>query len=163
MRQGYVAGGLKSGDGIIVIATREHREALKNRLLQAGHSLKNYEAKDQYIALDAESVLSQFMVKEWPDNDLFKKVVLDLMARARGNGRKVRAFGEMVALLWARGQTGATVHLEHLWHSLCHKEHFSLFCAYPKSGFTQNAEASIKEICDTHSRMVNSDSKSVVL
>ena len=31
---------------------------------------------------------------------------------------------------------------------------FSLFCAYAKSGFTQNAEESIREICDAHSRVL---------
>jgi hypothetical protein len=34
--------------------------------------------------------------------------------RGTRHGRKVRAFGEMVALMWARGECGATVMLEHL-------------------------------------------------
>lgn len=50
------------------------------------------------------------------------------------DGRRVRAFGEMVAVMWTRGQSGATVQLEHLWHRFCQTKAFSLFCAYPKSG-----------------------------
>jgi hypothetical protein len=61
----------------------------------------------------------------------------------------------MVALLWAQGHSGATVRLEHLWHSLCQEEAFALFCAYPRTGFTQDATESIKEICETHSRVLD--------
>ena len=64
-----------------------------------------------------------------------------LLTRGRAGGRRVRAFGEMVAVMWARGEQGATVRLEHLWHRLCQSEAFSLFCAYPRIGFTQDAEA----------------------
>jgi hypothetical protein len=66
----------------------------------------------------------------------------------------VRAFGEMVALQWARGNSGATHRLEELWHHLCQKDGLSLFCAYPKSGFTQDADVSIKQICETHSKVI---------
>jgi hypothetical protein len=60
----------------------------------------------------------------------------------------------MVALLWAQGHSGATVHLEHLWHALCAAESFALFCAYPKNGFTQDAAASMQEICEAHSKVI---------
>ena len=66
----------------------------------------------------------------------------------------MRAFGEMVAVMWGQGLSGATVRLEHLWHQFCAKEAFSLFCAYPRSGFTEDAEVSMKEICATHSQVV---------
>jgi hypothetical protein len=66
----------------------------------------------------------------------------------------MRAFGEMVAVLWAQGHMGATHRLEQLWEKICQKEGLSLFCAYPKSEFTQNPEASMKEICEAHSRVI---------
>ncbi len=60
--------------------------------------------------------------------------------KTRRDGRRVRAFGEMVAVLWDQGQNAATVRLEHLWHKLCPEEKdFSLFCTYPKAGFTDFA------------------------
>ncbi len=42
-------------------------------------------------------------------------------------------FGEMVALLWADGQTGAAVDLEAMWNELASQYSFSLLCAYPAS------------------------------
>jgi len=93
-------------------------------------------------------------IRGWPDDVLFEQVVTDLLQRAGKDGRRVRAFGEMVALLWKDGHTGATVRLEHLWHRMCHERGFSLFCAYPRIGFTQDADLSIKEICAAHSKVV---------
>ena len=109
---------------------------------------------DQYIALLAEEALARFMVKQWPDDELFAHLVTELINRARAKGRRVRAFGEMVALLWARGDTAATVRLEHLWHQICQSQIFSLLCAYPKAGFTEDPSKSLAEICAAHSRVV---------
>jgi hypothetical protein len=71
----------------------------------------------------------------------------------------VRAFGEMVAILWQQGHNGATVQLENLWNQLHGKNDFSLFCAYPKIGFTQNAAESIQKICACHSRVISGEAK----
>lgn len=152
--EGFVAGGIVAGDGVVVIATPPHLEALNTRLQSRNIDVESAIRDDQYIALDAEETLAKFMVMGWPDEDFFRALVHDILLRAKGSNRRVRAFGEMVALLWARGNTGATVHLEHLWHRLCHEQSFSLFCAYPKIGFTRDASASIKEICDAHSRVI---------
>ena len=155
--EGFVGGGLAAGDGVIVIATSAHIAQLESRLKRRGVSLALPLATDQYIPLDAETAMAKFLVDGWPDEARFERMVRQLLARARSNGRRVRAFGEMVALMWAQGLNGATVRLEHLWHRLCHREGFSLFCAYPRSGFTQDADASIKEICETHSRVVSGE------
>jgi hypothetical protein len=154
--EGFVAGGLRSGDAVILIATPEHLRALEQRLLSQDINHAAARERDQYIALNADETLNRFMVGGWPDDERFKSVVSDLLARARGaQGRRVRAFGEMVALLWARGNEGATVRLEHLWHGLCRSEAFSLFCAYPRVGFTQDAAASISELCAAHSKVID--------
>ena len=111
---------------------------------------------DQLIILDVEQTLAEFIRNGWPDDTLFHEVIGKILGRAGHSGRHVRAFGEMVAVLWAQGHSGATVRLEHLWHHLCRKESFSLFCAYPRSGFTEDAAASIQQICRTHDRVVGS-------
>lgn len=152
--EGYVLGGLRAGEAVVILATEQHIKALDRRLGRRGADLEAARASDQYITVDAERVLERFMVNQWPDDDLFHEFVNELLGRAKANGRRVRAFGELVAVLWARGCSGATVRLEHLWHKLCHEESFSLFCAYPRVGFTQDAEASIRDICAQHSKLV---------
>jgi hypothetical protein len=150
----FVCDGLDGGEGVIVIATEPHRKALNTRLIARGIDLEFASSRKHYLALDAEETMMRFLVTGWPDGGLFESVVARLLADARGTGRRVRAFGEMVALMWARGMNGGTVRLEHLWHQLCRKEGFPLFCAYPRTGFTQDTHASLREICDAHSRVL---------
>jgi len=151
---GFVSGGLGAGESVIVIATETHLKAIEERLSAIGYSISHLRSKNQYLPIDAEKMLSRFMVSNWPDENLFNMVVNELMAKAKGNRRRVRAFGEMVALLWAKGQVDATVRLEHLWNKFCENESFCLFCAYPKSGFTQDASESVMHICGAHSKMI---------
>lgn len=152
--EGFVSGGLRAGDGVIVIATESHLSNLESRLRARRHDFDGALSSEQYIPLVASDVLDQFMVNRWPDETAFERVVSQLLVRAKGPGRKIRAFGEMVAVLWARGDQGATVRLEYLWHRLCEEHGFSLFCAYPKIGFTGDAAASITELCAVHSRVI---------
>jgi hypothetical protein len=153
--EGFVSSGLRASDGMVVIATPAHRRALEQRLRKRGFDVDLAQAEDRYIALDAAETLAKFMVNGWPDDERFNQVVTDLITRARGNGRRVRAFGEMVALLWDQGNSGATVRLEVLWNKFCEAETFCLFCAYPETGFTKETPVSINEICGHHSRLIN--------
>ena len=151
---GYVAGGLRAGEGVIVIATPDHRQELDERLRAMGLDLTGAKEHDQFIVMDAQEMLAKFAPNGWPDQELFTEVVADLLCRASRNRRKVRAFGEMVALLWAKGHCGGTVRLEHLWHELCARESFSLFCAYPKIGFTEHPKESLARVCALHSKVL---------
>ena len=153
--EGFVAAGLDAGDGVVVIATSAHRYALEERLRGRGFDLSAAYLREQFIPLDADATLSRFMVDGWPDDDRFHLLVAELLKRAGGGGRRVRAFGEMVALLWARGDCGATVRLEYLWNNLCQKNAFSLFCAYPKIGFTESPGIAVQAICAVHSRVIS--------
>jgi hypothetical protein len=153
--EGFVSGGLKAGEAVVIIATGIHLHALEHRLQTLGVNLAAARMEGQYFSFDAEESLAKFMVGGWPDEDLFQQFVNSLLALARGkNDRRVRAFGEMVAVLWEGGYNGATVRLEHLWHELCRTADFSLFCAYPRTGFTQAADASIRAICAAHSKVI---------
>jgi hypothetical protein len=148
----FVGGGLNAGEAVIIIATPPNLRALEDRLVARGFDLNAARATDQFQALDAEETLAKFMRHGWPDDVLFNQCVRDILEKARRGGRCVRAFGEMVALLWARGDCAATVRLEHLWTALQKEQSFSLFCAYPKVGFTGDARASMDEICAAHTR-----------
>jgi hypothetical protein len=157
---GFVAGGITSDECVIVIATEAHINALENRLKTFRFHVDELIENDTYIPLNAEETLSKFMVNGWPDENLFMQTVSTLIAKARSRNKRVRAFGEMVALLWAQGHNGATVQLEHLWNKFCATEAFCLFCAYPKSGFTGDVHTSINHICNTHSKVIAGWNKS---
>lgn len=151
---GFAGSGFLAGDAVIIIATSEHLKALDTRLRTHDFDLDKLIETDQYIPVDAKEALSKFMVKNWPDVNRFNELVKSLISRARKSSGRIRAFGEMVAILWAKGNVGATVHLEHLWNKFCETEAFCLFCAYPQSGFTEDANVSLQHICSAHTKVV---------
>jgi MEDS: MEthanogen/methylotroph, DcmR Sensory domain len=153
--EGFIGSGIIAGDAIIIIATAEHLKAIEVRLKKQGFDLDSLSYSSQYMGLDVNEMLSVFMVNDWPQANLFFERINSLVEQVRKNNRKVRAFGEMVAVLWQRGLYGATVHLEKLWDQLHKKEEFTLFCAYPKIGFTQDVNSSIKLICSEHSKIID--------
>jgi hypothetical protein len=153
---GFVTGGISAGECTIVIGTSVHLHSLHDKLESQGFDVTQVINDGCYVPLDAEEALSKFMVNDWPDETLFIHMVTELISSAKRQNKPVRAFGEMVALLWAKGQVGATVRLEQLWNKFCQHEAFCLFCAYPKSGFTQDAAESLGHICSAHSKMITS-------
>ncbi len=153
----YAADGFLLGDSLIVIATDSHIDSLNEQLINKGFDVDRLIAADLYIPLNATTMLSQFMVNGTPDERSFFDTVAPIMKRARRSGMQVRAFGEMVALLWERGETSATIQLENLWNKFSESEKFCLFCAYPKNGFENDASASVTHICSTHTKVIGSD------
>ncbi len=153
--EGFVGSGLLAGDGVIIIATAAHRAALEARMEKQGFDMSALTANSQFIALDAQETLNKFMVNNWPDEKLFFKLINSLLERMLLLNGKVRAFGEMVAILWEQGFNGATVQLESLWNQLHKQDAFTLFCAYPKIGFTGDINSSINHICAEHHKMID--------
>jgi PAS domain S-box-containing protein len=152
----FVEAGLGMGGAAVVIATEPHRDDLAVRLQEAAGS-----GRGAYIALDAAGTLSQFMVDGWPDATRFAEVVGGVIARAAARHQHVRAFGEMVALLWAEGKPEAAIRLEELWNDLATKLPFSLMCAYPIGAFRREAHRRpFLRICSAHSAVLPAESYS---
>lgn len=152
--ESFISDGLRVGDATVVIATATHLHTLEHRLKASNLDLVAARWRGQYIPMDAEKTLSEFMVSGWPDDVLFADVIHGVIQRAQRDGQSVRVFGEMVALLWAQGHHGATVRLEHLWGELCQSKTLALFCAYPRAGFTKDAALSMSEVCAAHTRVI---------
>jgi hypothetical protein len=151
--EGFTATGLLNGDSIILIASETHLEAIEIRLKE-NFDLNTLKLSGQYISYDAEEALSQFIVDNDVDEARFKTFINGLLKRARIGERKVRAFGEMVALLWGQGNRKATIKLEALWSEICKSDMVCLYCAYPQGGFRQDVNESIEEICSHHTKMI---------
>lgn len=150
---GFVLGGFKTNETVVIIATKAHLEALNAKLRTYGTNIDRLVYEDLYIPLDADETLKEFMVDGHPDEHKFNRTISLLMARAHARKRSIRAFGEMVAILWAAGNHHATITLEHLWNRFCSHQSLCLFCAYPKAIFTGNE--SVMHVCNTHSKLIN--------
>ncbi len=154
MLEAFVMAGFRQNDAIIVIATPEHRAALAERIERNGVNVAAASSRGQYIVRDARACLARFMFDGWPAEARFQAMVGELLAKARETRPSVRAFGEMVALLWEDGLYRATMRLEHMWTQLCQRESFPLFCAYPMASFGTCDAADHREVQHAHSRVI---------
>ena len=153
--EGFVTDGFATGDNVVLIATEAHLNGLAKRLQAAGSDIEKLKELGQYLPFNAEEVLAKFMVNNWPDYSLFMQTINKVFEQASKNKRPVRAFGEMVAILWEQGKSGSTIMLEQLWNMYGEKEPFSLLCAYPKSSFPEGSEVSLQNICKHHTKVIS--------
>jgi PAS domain S-box-containing protein len=157
----HLAGGVVNGEGALVIATPEHHAAFENQLTVNGLNVNSLKARGQYLALDAAKTLSLFMAGGIPDPALFEQTVGGLVAKMAASKKGLRAFGEMVALLWGNGNQAGAIRLEELWNDLGTKHSFSLFCAYPLAAFDGSANsARMLHVCQAHTRVLSGESLS---
>jgi hypothetical protein len=155
---GYLLGALQGGGVAIVIATPEHRGEFEARLEQAGVDLAAARDDGTYLTLDAAGILREFMGDASPDRQTldraaFDRVIGTLIRQAAADGRPVRAYGELVALLWDDGLVNAAAQLEALWDQLNRRHPFSLFCGYRADSVTREIDA-FAEVCRLHHAVV---------
>ena len=159
----FIATALEAGDTAVVIATQAHRDGLRQRLADRGLDVEGAIRRGHFMALDAADTLSKFMRDGSVDPRAFTNVVGGVFDRARavaGVGpRRVAAFGEMVALLWAEGNPEAAIQLEQLWNDLAQTHSFSLRCAYPITGFNRDQYGEpFAKICAAHGGVIPEES-----
>ncbi len=152
----FLGEGFVAGLPAVVIATPEHLDAIKGVLAARCFDVARLEAAGDLIMTDAEATLARFMVDGMPDPARFRDAITPLIERAC-RGRKdcvIRAYGEMVDVLWKAGHTVAAVRLETLWNQLAQSHAFALLCGYSMGHFYK--DAAHQEICDLHTH-VSSD------
>ena len=78
-----------------------------------------------------------------------------LIRQAGTGGRPVRAYGEMVALLWDDGLVNAAIQLEAMWNELGQAHPFSLLCGYPAGSVTRDGYLdAFAAVCRLHREVV---------
>ena len=124
--------GFAQSDGLMVIADAWHRELLRDYLEDMRVDTVSAEERGQLLFLDARRTLDSFMRHGQPVWTLFKAAIGNSMAlvRPRAETGGLRAYGEMVGLLWDAGQYMAAVRLEQYWNKLLGDASVSLFCGY---------------------------------
>jgi anti-sigma regulatory factor (Ser/Thr protein kinase) len=147
----YVTEGLAAREPVLVIATAPHLAALDVVLHDHGINAPLARASGAYLTLDAAETLAAFMVDGSPDPDIFMQVIGGMLASTRRVGADIRAFGEMVALLWDQDNVTGAIALESLWNDLADHQQFSLLCAYPTTALTTAGLGHVNDVCRLHS------------
>jgi len=137
----------------LVIATAPHAAAILSNLRAAAADVEALQRDGNLLVLDARETLATFMVNGTPDPDFFRasasKALVDL---ARGRRKTIRAYGEMVDVLWKDGMSAAAIRLEILWNRLANSHDFSLLCGYAMGNFYK--DATIEDVCRHHTHVV---------
>lgn len=145
----------------VVIATPEHHAAISVALVERG--LDPVAAGERYLELDAGAVLESICRDGAVDAEGFDAVIGGLLRGRAVGDRPVHAYGEMVTLLWERGDTTGALALEELWNELGSQVPFELFCSYPTSAFEDDLDIeAFRAVCDAHSLVLPSESLAVL-
>jgi MEDS: MEthanogen/methylotroph, DcmR Sensory domain len=148
----YLLRSLRSGSAV-VIATPEHRRLFAAELAAGGVDVPAARAAGTYVELDAAETLARFLIDGWPDAAAFWQVISPVLAATPPG--EVRAFGEMVALLWNDGRADAAIELEALWNELARHHELALLCAYEVASVRRPADAdALVQVCGSHTRAV---------
>jgi CheY-like chemotaxis protein len=150
---GFIGEGLLAGQAAVVIATAPHGAAVREHLVAIGVDTEERTARDELLIVDADDMLDLFMVDGLPDAERFKDALTPIMERATGSRKRlVRAYGEMVDVLWRNDNEAAALSLEALWNRLGLGRTCSVLCGY--SSADVGTGAGLDAICDQHSHVV---------
>jgi signal transduction histidine kinase len=161
----YLVEGLINGDPAIVIATPSHKRAIMSDLRRRGIDWRKAARDNRLVVLDARETLATIMSGGSPDANRFDLVVGGQVRKAgeREGAGRVRAYGEMVDLLWKEGNNNGAILLERLWNDLISRYELSLLCAYAMDGFESAAhQQGFRAVCDAHTHVLPTESYSAL-
>ncbi len=142
----YAHAGVRAGEAVVIVATPANRALFAKRGLVAGPALR---------MLDAEETLASFSCDGQPVWNDFREAIGGLIAGLRLQYPAVRAYGEMVDVLWQRGKQEAAAQLEEYWNELARLHAFSLLCAYRMDTLDAGAyRGPLECVCKSHTHLI---------
>jgi hypothetical protein len=153
---GFLGHGFDDGHAAIIIATKDHCAAILDRLKDRSVDVEQAHDSGKLIVLDAHQTLDLFMEGDMPDASRFEasvgRLIADLLSENDAR-LMIRAYGEMVDVLWKQGRSQAAIRLEMLWNRLAQRHGFSLLCGYAMGNFYKETRG-FEEVCRQHTHIV---------
>jgi hypothetical protein len=133
----FAGAAIANGEGIILVPTLAHWDAFRPRLEAEGVDVEAARERGQLTVVDADELLPRFMRAGMPDSPVFLGLAADVISRARAGGRyqTVRWWGEMVDVLWERGDVAASMNLEDLFDQLAREHDIAILCSFLMDNF----------------------------
>jgi hypothetical protein len=159
----FIGEGLEEDALAVIIATPDHTARIESCLQRRGVDVEALKRLGHLITLDARDTLELFMTDGMPNPGAFRRTLGQILTDLR-RGREhctIRAYGEMVDLLWKDGREAAAIRLETLWNQLGSTHDFALLCGYSMGNFYKGA--AIDEIKAQHSHLVDNEGDSAPL
>jgi hypothetical protein len=159
----FLAEGLRANTPALAIVTPAHRAGIIAELLVRKIDVEAAQRAGDLLLLDAAETLATFMVDGMPDAELFLASIrgaLEELCHGRKD-RALRAYGELVDVLWKAGDDAAAIRVELLWNKLAMTNDFALLCGYSMGNFYK--DTGISAIRREHSHIIPPDEAMPVL
>jgi len=155
----FVARGLRSDSPSLLFVTAQHRQAVHDQLEADGLDPATAIARGRLIFHDARESLDGFMRGGRVDADRFFALIGGVVERVgAAPDTRLRAYGEMVDLLWKEGLPEAALQLEQLWDEVTRTRPLYLLCAYDMENFQLGGDSGpFDRICAAHTRVIPSE------
>jgi len=149
---------LANGESFILVSTLTHWNAWRPRLEVQGVDVEAARERGQMTVLDAEELLSRFMRDGMPHPPTFLGLAAEIVGQARAGGRypRVRWWGEMVNVLWERGNVAASMKLEDLFDQyVAKKDGVAIACGFLMDNFNSDIHARmLPRLGTNHSHLI---------
>jgi hypothetical protein len=155
----YLLGGLRHGDGLVVVAATSHIADITLELNALGADTEVAKQQGRLFLGDAQEMLAGLIADGQPDWDRFESIfgsaVRQVSAWASNSG--VRTYNETAGILWKEGLRSSAIRLEQLWNKLIRSTASSLFCAYPVDVFDKDFQiAEVDGLLCAHTHLLPS-------
>lgn len=145
-----VTGGLATG--AILVTSAERWAALADALLDHGLEVEALVAAGVVVHKESAGMLARLLAADLDPAALHAELApaVALVRSATGEGR-IFAYGDMVDVLWQRGDHAAAGRLEAAWHAVLRTEELALHCAYRVDTLDPTAPAGpLLAVCRAH-------------
>jgi len=157
----FMSGGLRNGDSLLVIANSSHLEAFRDNVEGCDSAVREGRA----AFFNSQEMLGNLMANGHVEWRRFESAVGAALRQVRGSNDAagVRAYGDMVDILWNARQYSAAIRLEQFWNKLLARSPFSLFCAYSMDLLGADLHlSSLDAVLSVHSHLVPAESDALL-
>ena len=157
---GWALPALERGGCAILIGVPANTALVFARLQEEGIDVDAVREEGRLVVVDASWLLAQFMAGRSPDAERFKAHVVAILDAAREARRvpdaEIRAWGEMVNLLWQNGNAPAAQALETMWNEVIDAQPgLRLLCSYALDNLDPGTHAgALHDVCAGHSQLI---------
>jgi hypothetical protein len=155
----WAAPALRSTGGVVLVGAPRNVDAILRRLAEEGLDVDALRRSGRLAIVGAEDLMARFMVDGMPDAAAFKavagEVIQAVQAACPAERAEVRAWGEMVNLLWHQGNRAAAQRLEALWNEVIDAHGIRLLCSYAVDNLAPETHAdALAHVCAGHSQLI---------
>lgn len=154
----WLSDGLAEGGGVVVLCTREHWELVQSTLAEDGFDTDQRQQEGEIAFLEVYPFLERFLESGRPDPAVFHQAIGEAMegvSRACRDAGQIRAWGEAVEILRARGDLRSAQVLEELWNEAIDERGFSLLCSYHVHNLDpETHQGAMGRLADAHSDVI---------